>query len=88
MAGCEFSCSIKTQQVPPFPELKSFQIPFGNTINDGERFENGLNPLKLLLHVSNLRNHLLNTSSFKTVSIVAFLKLVWAKVGKVKVTKF
>ena len=46
-----FSCSIiKAIAFPPFPELKSFQIPFaGDTINDGDRSsENGDKPLKLL----------------------------------------
>jgi hypothetical protein len=33
--------------LPPFPDEKSFQIPFaGDTINDGDRSsENGDNPL-------------------------------------------
>jgi hypothetical protein len=35
----------KGNRIPPFPELKSFQIPLaGETIKDGERSsENGLN---------------------------------------------
>ena len=62
---------------PPFPELKSFQIPLaGDTINDGERSsENGLNPLKLLPARFNCTKSPITSSTravSKTVSMVAF----------------
>lgn len=73
---CE--CSIrKATALPPFPELKSFQIPLaGETINDGERSsENGLSPLKLLPARFNCTKSPITSSTravSKTVSIVAF----------------
>ena len=73
---CE--CSIrKATAFPPFPELKSFQIPLaGETIKDGERSsENGLNPLKLLPARFNCTKSPITSSTravSKTVSTVAF----------------
>jgi hypothetical protein len=86
MAGCGPRVPSKTQQFPPFPELKSFQIPFGNTINDGELFENGLNPLKLLRFkfTKSPPQH----EQFQNSIYCGFFQISMGIVGKVKVTKF
>ena len=72
------SCSIKNAtEFPPFPELKSFQIPLaGETIKEGERSsEKGLKPLKLLPARFKLTKSPITSSTravSKTISIVAF----------------
>ena len=74
----KWECSIKkATEFPPFPELKSFQIPLaGETMNDGERSsENGLSPLKLLPARFKFTKSPITSSTravSKTVSIVAF----------------